>query len=92
MEEILGYQSGLPEMKTIIKTIQQDVLKSCQLSESLLEDEIEGWKDMYEEMRLKWHESRRYLRAANKGAERNAQVIQLQAHTISKLLARLKHE
>jgi len=29
------------------------------------------------EMREKWHEARKYLRAANKGAERNAQALAL---------------
>ena len=41
-------------------------------------------------MRYKWHETRRYLRQANKGAERNNMVMRLQAETIHNLLAKLK--
>jgi hypothetical protein len=48
------------------------------------------WQKNYEEMKTKWHEARRYLRAANKGAERNNQVMRLQSYDISRLLERIK--
>ena len=55
-----------------------------------MEKTIERLQTELAEMRRKWHESRRYLRAANKGAERNAQVMQLQAHTIINIRAKIQ--
>lgn len=42
-----------------------------------LEMDVEYWKAEVERMRVKWHEARRYLRAANKGAQRNAEALAL---------------
>jgi hypothetical protein len=72
-----------PDCKTVnssligplfIEAIQRDAIEHLH-NNDMPESEI--WKDMYEEMRLKWHEARRYLRAANKGAQRNAEALAL---------------
>jgi hypothetical protein len=60
--------------KDHIEAIQRDAIEHLH-NNDMPESEI--WKDMYEEMRLKWHEARRYLRAANKGAQRNAEALAL---------------
>lgn len=79
-----------PAFRQVIEAIQKDALSDCMADTTAqqefemtrdmcnkLEDNVETWKEMYEEMRSKWLESRRYLRAANKGAERNHAALQL---------------
>jgi len=48
--------------------------------------------DQMMKMKDKWHEARRYLRAANKGAERNNMVMRLQAQTINEMLLKTKQQ
>ena len=73
-----------------IERIQKDAL-SDPMAQTLDQHELELVKDIAENlqynlevrtaeldaMRAKWLEARRYLRAANKGAERNAQALAL---------------
>jgi hypothetical protein len=75
-----------------IEAIQKDAL-SDPMAQTLDQHELEMVKDIAEnleyqlqvrtqelaEMREKWHEARKHLRAANKGAERNAQALELSA-------------
>lgn len=78
------------EAAELIEAIQKDALSSL-LPQTTDQEELEMAKaiaeneriraDQLEEklqwMKERWHESRRYLRAANKGAERNALALQL---------------
>jgi len=88
-------------LETLIEDIQRDALNSpfvntndqqelemMRDTNQRLAESVGIWEDKYKEMRAKWHEARRYLRAANKGAERNNQVMRLQAHEISKLIGK----
>lgn len=84
-----------------IEAIQKDAL-SDPMAQTTDQQELEMAKNiamneriradqLYDEMmrmRAKWHEARRYLRSANKGAERNNMVMQLQAATIQKFLSK----
>lgn len=79
--------------KAHIEAIQRDALRMANCPEDLLEQAEINVKDFDEKMEFyksKWHEARRYLRAANKGAERNNMVMRLQAADISSLLERIK--
>lgn len=58
----------------LIERIQKDAIEHLH-NNDMPESEI--WMDMYTEMREKWLEARKHLRAANKGAERNAQALAL---------------
>lgn len=76
--------------RMFIEDIQRDAL-SDPMAQTLDQHELEMVKDIAEnleyqlqvrtqelaEMREKWHEARKHLRAANKGAERNAQALAL---------------
>ncbi len=86
-----------------IEDIQRDALSDSMAQTTLEQDRrinegIEESKDLkiqrlernIEVYRERWHECRRYLRAANKGAERNNMVMRLQAQTISKYLSETK--
>ena len=53
----------------LIEAIQRDAIKSKTFVADL-EDKINHYRE-------KWHEARKHLRAANKGAERNAQALAL---------------
>lgn len=74
----------------MIEAIQRDALtdtmadttaqQEWEMTKSMcekLEENIEFWKAEVEKMRQKWLEARRYLRAANKGAQRNAEALAL---------------
>lgn len=63
--------------------LAHDVNENLEFQVELLTDSVEYFKD-------RWHEARRYLRQANKGAERNNMVMRLQAVDISRLLERIK--
>jgi hypothetical protein len=63
--------------------LAHDVNENLGYQIELLTDEVAYYK-------AKWHEARRYLRAANKGAERNNQVMRLQSYDIERLLERIK--
>lgn len=81
-----------------IEAIQQDSL-SDPMAQTLDQHELELVKDIAEnlqyqlevrtaelwEMREKWLEARNYLRAANRGAERNAIALQLAASRINSI-------
>jgi len=58
--------------------IAQTIISNQRILTDYLNQEVIRWKEKY-------HESRRYLRQANKGAERNNLIIQLQAELINKL-------
>lgn len=78
--------------RRFIERIQQDAL-SDPMAQTLDQHELEMVKDIAEnleyqlqvrtqelaEMREKWHEARKHLRAANKGAERSAKALELSA-------------
>jgi hypothetical protein len=64
-----------------------DMAKQIAYNERIRADQLH---EQLLKMRDKWHETRRYLRQANKGAERNNMVMRLQAETIHNLLAKLK--
>jgi len=88
--EILAMPAGLPSILEIIESIQHDALSDpltsttdqqeldmaneCAANEHIRADQL---FDEMVRMRAKWHECRRYLRAANKGAERNAKALAL---------------
>lgn len=65
-----------------IEAIQRDAIEHLH-NNDMPESEI--WMDMYTEMREKWLSARRHLRAANKGAERNAIILQLAASRINSM-------
>ena len=60
-------------------TAQEEFEMTKSMCESL-KQQIEWCKERSREMQNKWHEARRYLRAANKGAQRNAEALEL-AHS-----------
>lgn len=66
-----------------IEAIQRDALSesTCEL----YENEIRRHKHNIEVYRERWLEARKYLRAANKGAERNAIALQLAASRINSM-------
>jgi hypothetical protein len=82
----------------VVEAIQKDAL-SDPMAQTLDQHELEMVKDIAEnleyqlqvrtqelaEMREKWHEARKHLRAANKGAERNAVALQLAASRINSI-------
>lgn len=91
------------EFEVLIEAIQRDALSDIMADTTAqeefeitkatcekLEMDVEFWKSELEKMRLKWHEARRYLRAANRGAERNAMVMKIQSQDISRLLKRIE--
>lgn len=57
-----------------------------------LEEQVEFWKEKAQEMRDKWHEARRYLRAANKGAQRNAEALELAQLRLLKYIQGVKED
>ena len=69
--------------KAHIEAIQHDARES-------MEHAVQDWIAKAEEYKINWHQARRYLRQANKGAERNNMVMRLQAADISSLLDRIK--
>jgi hypothetical protein len=74
----------------MVQTTDQQELEMAEqiaFNHRILVDEL---RDELSKMRAKWHETRRYLRQANKGAERNNMVMRLQAETIHNLLFKLK--
>jgi hypothetical protein len=86
----------------LIEAIQLDALGTAILKNSdkelanaraIASNERIRANQLHEEMmkwREKYHEARRYLRQANKGAERNNMVMRLQAQTINKMLLKTK--
>ena len=60
-----------------------DVNENLGYQIELLTDEVAYYK-------AKWHEARRYLRAANRGAERNHMVAQLATERSIRLYERIK--
>ena len=87
----------------LIKAIQQDALSdplACTTDQQELDmaneraaNERIRADQLHDEMlrmRAKWHEARRYLRAANRGAERNNFIMRLQAQTIKQLIHEAK--
>jgi len=87
------------EGEKIVEAIQKEALSSpmanisdqreLELAQSIADNERIRADQLYEQMikwRNKYHEARRYLRQANKGAERNNLVIQLQSEQIKKLM------
>jgi hypothetical protein len=75
---------------TMADTTAQEEFEMTKSACEKLEIDVQYWKESWALMRDKWHEARRYLRAANKGAERNNQVMRLQSYDISRLLERIK--
>jgi hypothetical protein len=71
-------------------TTDQKELEMMKAACDKFEIDVAYWKESWALMREKWHEARRYLRAANKGAERNNQVMRLQSYDIERLLERIK--
>lgn len=67
----------------LIEAIQHDARES-------IEHAVQNWIAKAEEYKINWHQARRYLRAANKGAERNNMVMRLQATDINRLLSKIK--
>lgn len=65
-------------------TDQQEFEITKMVCDDLAED-VSVWKKKHEEMREKWLSARRHLRAANKGAERNAIILQLAASRINSM-------
>jgi uncharacterized small protein (DUF1192 family) len=63
--------------------LAHDVNENLGYRIELLTDEVARYK-------AKWHEARRYLRAANRGAERNNQVMRLLASDVDRLQQRIK--
>ena len=80
MERYIGYDAPLPEW---IKEVQRDATEEWKQEVRRLNHNIEVYKE-------RWHHARRYLRAANKGAERNNQIMRLQSYDISRLRERIK--
>lgn len=89
----------------LIEAIQRDALSSpmadttaqqeFEITKSQcekLEMVVEYWKAEVERMRAKWHEARRYLRAANKGAQRNAEARELAHLRLLKYIEGVKKE
>lgn len=93
----------LADLEQFVVAIQRDALndpfanttdqQELEMSQSIARNERIRADQLYDQMmkmRARWHEARRYLRAANKGAERNSQVIRLQAYEISQLREQIK--
>jgi hypothetical protein len=57
----------------------QTIISNQRIQNDFLNQEVIKWREKY-------HEARRYLRQANKGAERNNLIIQLQSEQIKKLM------
>ena len=93
----------MADLEQFIVAIQRDAL-NCPFANTTDQKELELAHDVNENLgyqielltdevacyKAKWHEARRYLRAANKGAERNNQVMRLQSYDIERLLERIK--
>ena len=91
--------SEITYAEMLVEDIQRDAL-SDPLTKVTDQQELEMLKDDLQKQasmilhysnkaqtyKEKWHEARRYLRAANRGAERNNMVMRLQAQTISNIL------
>lgn len=56
--------------KALVEAIQRDASDDLKLEVRRLNHNIEVYKE-------RWHQARRYLRAANKGAQRNAEALAL---------------
>jgi hypothetical protein len=74
----------------LANTTDQEELEMMKAACDKFEIDVAYWKESWALMREKWREARRYLRAANKGAERNNQVMRLQSYDIERLLERIK--
>ena len=83
----------------LIEEVQKDALsdplanisdqRELEIAQSIAYNERIRADQLHEQMmkwREKYHEARRYLRAANKGAERTNMVMRLQSETIRKIL------
>jgi hypothetical protein len=90
-------------LKNLVEDIQRDALNSpfantkdqeeLELAHDVNENlsfQVEMLTDSVEYFKGRWHEARRYLRQANRGAERNNQVMRLQSYDIERLLERIK--
>lgn len=82
----------------LIEDIQRDALsdrmanttdqQELEMARSIADNERIRGDRLYDEMiqmRAKWHEARKHLRAANKGAERNAIALSLAMHRLHNL-------
>lgn len=98
--ENLMHQTSYPvPTAEFIEMVQRDALsdplanisdqRELEMAQMIADNERIRADQLHEQMmkwREKYHEARRYLRAANKGAERNNMVMRLQSETIKKLL------
>lgn len=102
--EIAKRQSGkFLHTEDLIEAIQQDALSDTMANTTAQEEfemtkamceklelDMDFWKAKHEAMRQKWLEARRYLRAANKGAERNAVALALAQHRYFSLVETIR--
>jgi hypothetical protein len=70
-------------------TTDQEEIDFARERAAIAEYEIKRLNHNVEVYKERWHQARRYLRAANKGAERNNQVMRLQSHDIARLVERV---
>ena len=95
--------SELTYAKMLVEEIQKDALndpydqttpqRELGIAQSIADNERIRADQLHAEMmkwREKYHEARRYLRQANKGAERNNMVMRLQAQTINEMILETK--
>ena len=81
------------QLDAIGATILKNSDKELATARAIASNERIRADQLHEEMikmRAKWHEARKHLRAANKGAERNNMVMRLQAQTINEMLLKTK--
>ena len=79
-DEILALPAGIPTILETIEAIQKDALRCANSPEDLVEQaemNMIHYCERMEHYKSKWHEARRHLRAANKGAERSAKALEL---------------